>query len=557
MASIIKIKRSTGTSLPTSLSWGELAYITGIGSYGGNLQYKDRIFVGDDSSSIYPIGGHYYTSMMEHAPGAIANVTNSRNYDGGIVAILDNNRKVDQWNVDNLRLDSNTLSSTNTDGNIIFDPAGIGSVRVVDNTYLNFGDNNDAAIRYDRVTDNRLEIEGADWYFENGVAIKIGDVTNSTNKDTGALVVEGGVGIEKNLFVGGSLGITGFSTFGNVKIQDNVISTLPGTTVLYLDPYTDGLSNEGTVVIKGNLQVDGTTTSVNSTTVDINDPIVILGDVTSNRTVMTNVITGVSTIRLDSVIGINTGDIVSGSSSLSGSGVNTVTAYDINNKIITLTNAVIGGISTTTQLVITHAFDTNTDRGIGFNYNTSSGIANNKTGFFGYIDGNNVGSAATARSWTYIPDATIANSVVTGTRGYLDIKGIYYQTGDFNTNGVVYFDADGLQTSTNNPASSTITSKQVLTAVTDVNLNLGSNVTVAVGDVIKQDTSNAYGVVKVAGTTSTIQLTGVEGTFTNTYNLRREGANGSVTNLFEIPVSITNIHTNKPTWTATLDGGNY
>ena len=115
----------------------------------------------------------------------------------------------------------------------------------------------------------------------------------------------------------------------------------------------------------------------------------------------------------------------------------------------------------------------------------------------------------------------------------------------------------GLQTSTNNPASSTITSKQVLTAVTDVNLNLGSNVTVVVGDVIKQDTSNAYGVVKVAGTTSTIQLTGVEGTFTNTYNLRREGANGSVTNLFEIPVSITNIHTNKPTWTATLDGGNY
>jgi hypothetical protein len=412
-------------------------------------------------------------------------------------------------------------------------------------------------MRYDKAIDNRFEIEGADWYFENGVAIKIGDVTNSTNKDTGALIVEGGVGIEKNLFVGGSLGITGFSTFGNIKIQDNVISTLPGTTVLYLDPYTDGLSNDGTVVIKGNLQVDGTTTSVNSSTVDINDPIIILGDVTSNRTVMTTVVAGVSTIRLDSVIGINTGDIVSGSSSLSGSGVNTVTAYDTSNKIITLTNAVIGGISTTTQLVITHAFDTNTDRGIGFNYNTSSGVQNNKTGFFGYIDGTNVGSAATSRSWTYIPDATISNSVVTGTRGYLDIKGIYYQTGDFNTHGVVYFDADGLQTSTNNPASSTITSKQVLTAVTDVNLNLGSNVTVAVGDIIKQDTSNAYGVVKVAGTSSTIQLTGVEGTFTNTYNLRREGANGSITNLLEIPTSITNIHTNKPTWTATLDGGNY
>ena len=567
MASIIRIKRSTGNSLPSSLYWGELAYITGIGSYGGSLQYKDRVFLGDDSSSIYPIGGHYYTSMMEHAPGAIENVTNTRNYDNGVVAILapatntsDNSTslKVDQWNVDNLRLDSNTLSSTNLNGNITFDPAGIGSVIIPDDTYLNFGTDKNVAMRYDEATDDRFEIEGADWYFENGVAIKIADVTNATNKDTGALVVEGGVGIEKDVFIGGSLNVSGISTFDNIRIEDNVISTLPGTTELYIDPYPDGLSNEGTVIIKGNLQVDGTTTSINSTTLDLNDPIIILGDVTSKRTVMSTVLVGVNTIRLDSVTGINTGDVVSGSSALSPSGVSTVTSFDTTNKIITIQNTIISpGITTTTQLTITHAFDTNTDRGVGFNYNTSSGVQNNKTGFFGYIDGINVGSAATPRSWTYIPDATITNSVVTGTRGYLDIKGIYYQTGDFNTHGVVYFDADGLQTSTNNPASPITTSKQVLTAITDVNLNLGSSVTVAVGDIVKQDTSNAYGIVKVAGTTSTIQLTGVEGTFTNTYNLRKEGADGSISNLLEIPTSVTSIHTNRPTWTATLDGGHY
>lgn len=568
MASIIKIKRSTGSSLPSTLEWGELAYITGIGSYGGSLQYKDRIFAGDDSGAIRPVAGHYYASMMEHSPGAIATITNSRNYDGGVVAILSPEQntaagvgstslKVDQWNVDNLRLDANTLSSTNTDGNIIFDPAGIGSIIIPDDTYLNFGDNNDVAMRYDETTDNRFEIEGADWYFENGVAIKIGDVTNSTSKDTGALVVEGGVGIEKDIFVGGSLNVSGIATFDNIRIENNVISTLPGTTELYIDPFPDGLSSEGSVIIKGNLQVDGTTTSINSSTVDINDPIIIIGDVTSVRTVMSTVVSGVSTIRLDSVIGINTGDIVSGDAGLNVGAANTVTAYDTTNKIITLTDPTIAGISTTTQLTITHAFDTNTDRGIGFNYNTSSGSANNKTGFFGYIDGGNVGSAATPRSWTYIPDATITNSVVSGTRGYIDIKGIYYQTGDFNTHGVVYFDSDGLQTSTNNPSSPGATSKQVLTAVTDVNLILGSNVTIAVGDVIKQDTSNAYGIVKVAGTTSTIQLTGVEGTFTNTFNLRKEGADGSIVNLVEIPTTVTNIHTNRPTWTATLDGGHY
>ena len=128
MASIIKIKRSTGTTLPASLSWGELAYITGIGSYGGSVGYKDRVFIADDQLNILPIGGYYYTSMMEHSPGTVAGVTNARNFDNGVVAVLapatntsdsSTSLKVDQWNVDNLRLDSNTLSSTNADGNII------------------------------------------------------------------------------------------------------------------------------------------------------------------------------------------------------------------------------------------------------------------------------------------------------------------------------------------------------------------------------------------------------------------------------------------------------
>ena len=38
--------------------------------------------------------------------------------------------------------------------------------------------------------------------------------------------------------------------------------------------------------LKGNLQVDGTTTQVNSTNVSVNDAIMKVGDVTSVRTVM-------------------------------------------------------------------------------------------------------------------------------------------------------------------------------------------------------------------------------------------------------------------------------
>jgi hypothetical protein len=273
---------------------------------------------------------------------------------------------------------------------------------------------------------------------------------------------------------------------------------------------------------------------------------------------MSPVATGVSTITIDSVVGINTGDIIQGSASLPNSGVTTITAYNSATKIITIQGTTTAGISTTTQLTITHAFDTNTDRGVAFDYNTGVGTANNKTGFFGYIDGTNVGSAATARSWTYIPDATITSpGNVTGTRGYLDVKGIYYQTGDFNTHGVVYFDSDGLQTSTNNPSSPVITSKQVLTAITKITLALPSSITVTAGDLIRQDTSNAYGIVETGGTLVSVSLIGVEGTFTNTYNIRKEGDNGSIQNLSITPSTVSTIYTNKPHWTSTLDGGTF
>ncbi len=523
MASIIRIKRSSGTDKPASLNWGEMAYVTGIGSFGGINQYKDRIFVGDDGNNVHSIGGHFYTSMMEHAAGAVAGVQNTRNTDGGIVAIMDNQRKVDQWNVDNIRIDLNTISSTNVDGDVIFDTNGDGHVNIVDDTFLSFGTDKDAKIEYDEDGDNDVKVTGAQWTYDT------------------------------------NLRVTGRSKFGCVGISSNVIETEAGCgDLLFIDPYPDGLSNEGTVIIKGSLQVDGTTTSVNSTTSTLNDPILHLGDLTSDRTVTQPVVAGISTITLDSVVGINTGDVLSGSSALSASGVATVTSYDETTKIITVDQTIGGsGITTTTQLTVTHAYDTNTDRGISFGYNTSTGAGNNKLGFFGYIDQTNPNSSATPRAWTYIPDASTANALVSGTRGFLDIKGIYYQTGDYNTHGVVYFDENGLQTSTNAVASPVNTSKQILTAITKIDMGLSGNVTVTVGDIIRQDNTTAYGVVETSLTGNSISLVGVEGTFDTTNNLRKEGNNGAIENLSVTASSVNVIYTNKPSWTSTLDGGTF
>ena len=287
MASIIRIKRSSGTDKPSALQWGELGYVTGIGSaIGAAQQNKDRIYVGDDGTNVNAIGGRYYTAMMDHVPGQVAGLqgTNTRNTDSGVAALMAPlantglggalSLKVDQWNVDNLRIDGNEIISTDTDGDIKLDPNGSGEVHIPDDTFLSFGDDKDAKIEYDENGVDQLTFTGAD--------VRINVTTESTDKDTGALIVEGGVGVEGNINAGGNISIGGHAIFDSVKIEDNVISTLSGSSdTLFIDPYPDGLSNEGTVVIKGSLQVDGTTTSVNSTTSTLNDPIFHIGDLTS------------------------------------------------------------------------------------------------------------------------------------------------------------------------------------------------------------------------------------------------------------------------------------
>ena len=565
MASIIRVRRSTGINPPGSLNFGELGLTVGVGTANNS---GGRVFAGDNASNPQVVGGRYYTDLLSLDPGKVASQANPTTAANGFVAILDSDRKVDQWNVDNLTLDTNTLSSTNTDGDIIFNPNGSGDIMIPDDTKLGFGGgaNGTAApdfgIEFDD-TNNIVDITGAITKFNN--------TTQSTTKDNGSVIFEGGVGIEKNLNVGGHLTVGGASTFtgpiemfdglvvDSIGISSNVIRSRSGSgNKLYIDPYPDGLSNEGQVIIKGDLQVDGTTTTVNSTSSTLNDGIMKLGDVTSVRTVKTTVGTGVSTIIVDSIVGVNTGDVITGSSSLPGAGTTSIHSFSSQAGISTIfiDGVTTAGIVTTTELTITHAYDTNTDRGISFNYNTSSGTGNNKIGFFGYNDSTGENSQAPVRSFTYIPDATVSNEVVTGTRGNLDIKGIYYQAGDFSTHGVVYFDSSGLQNSTAAPAAFTAadTSTHILTAITEVTLALPSGQNITIGDQITQvGNASAYGVTKTTITGgTTLTLVGVNGTFNNSGDLLVNGTSISIS-----PNSVSTVYTDKPVWSNCVDGGTF
>ena len=161
MASFIRIKRSTGATAPSSLQFGELALTIGAGTQANK---GERLFVGDSSTPGNPdvVGGKYYTDLMAHAPGTLASVTNSANAANGFAVIVDQNRKIDQWNVDDLRIDGRTLSSQTTDAHIAINPNGSGEVHIPDDTKLGFGGGADglsaadATIEYDENGTDRL-----------------------------------------------------------------------------------------------------------------------------------------------------------------------------------------------------------------------------------------------------------------------------------------------------------------------------------------------------------------------------------------------------------------
>ena len=91
MATVIQIKRSSGTSAPATLKLGELAYTHGTGTQ-GNL--GDRLFIGEggvdgngDANNITVIGGQYFSDLLDHVPGvATANSA----------LLLDSNKAVDE-----------------------------------------------------------------------------------------------------------------------------------------------------------------------------------------------------------------------------------------------------------------------------------------------------------------------------------------------------------------------------------------------------------------------------------------------------------------------------
>jgi hypothetical protein len=119
VATEIKIKRSGVAVSPSSLGAGELAY-SWEGTTGGKLFIGWGNENGDgEAANISPIGGKYYTDLLSVDSGV---ATASK------AVILGNNKKIDEWSVDNITIDGNTISTTS--GILNLSPEGTNTVTV-------------------------------------------------------------------------------------------------------------------------------------------------------------------------------------------------------------------------------------------------------------------------------------------------------------------------------------------------------------------------------------------------------------------------------------------
>ena len=512
MASSILIKRSTGTTAPGTITYGELA-VTQSGT-GTQANQGDRLFIGDNNGAAQVVGGRYFTDMLDHVHGTLT---------ASSVAIVDSNSKIDQWLVDDIELNANVITTSTTDADLIFRANGTGKLviedgqelefgttgdvelvftdadsaldikrvtgtpdlRIADDMRIYFGSNKDGGIRYDETTLDKVRVDGADWEYDNGVAVKLSDVTASTNSTTGALTVAGGVGVAGqgsfgSLLVegdttlgdtsGDALTVNATTTFANgvtfngqttitgntaqtgeitidqLKLDGNVLSTTSGTEMI-IDPYPAGGDAAGLVIIKGDLQIDGTTTTVNSANMSVNDPTIELGDPTTVLTVTANATSGDTDIVVDKVDGLTAGDAVAGTGIAPST---TIQSINSGTKTLTLDTAITADISSGATVTTTRAADDALDRGVKVHY-YGGGTA--KFGFFGY---DRTGGADGNGAWTFIENATDTNTVfgVSGDRGTVvlgdleldtDLEVQFGGTGasTFTTNGILYGNAAG------------------------------------------------------------------------------------------------------------------
>ena len=267
MATVIQIKRSSGTTAPSTLKLGEVAYTYGTGTQ-GNL--GDRLFVGEggvdgngNANNISVIGGQYFTDMLDH----VAQGTLTANS----ALIADGNLAIDQLIVGNNASAGGTVKlneGTNNGTNFV----GLKSPNALANTVTFTLPGGDGSAGQFLKTDGSGNLG---FSTVNQFIDLAGDTGTDTYNTAETLTFTGGSGIDTavtdNEVTVTAAGITNSNLSGSAGITNanlaNPTLTL-GSTTLTLGATTTDVAGLTSLVIDS-ITINGATVSTSAGNTDI------------------------------------------------------------------------------------------------------------------------------------------------------------------------------------------------------------------------------------------------------------------------------------------------
>jgi hypothetical protein len=269
MAQTIKIKRSSSTASPTSLSAGELAYSSN----------SQKLFVGAPSDgTVTTIGGDLYVNMLDHTAGTLT---------ASSAVLVDGDSKIDQLKTGNIVVTGSNNTISTSSGNLSIAAAGQlvithgGELNLQQqSTSLTLPDNEASALDINEGGTSYLKFITTNGSEEVEIAQNVdlnADLDVSGTATLGSIVTPGNLTIntdkftvtsgEGNTSIAGTLGVTNAATFSD-SLTVTGATTLNGNVTLG-DASADVITVTGTATFTQSADFDGGITVAGSQTVDM------------------------------------------------------------------------------------------------------------------------------------------------------------------------------------------------------------------------------------------------------------------------------------------------